>query len=98
MRSEEHTFELQSPMYLVCRLLLEKKQSTRYSSTTTAACYSKHASSRMSRSCSSSIVLPPLPEPAPVRLLAPRSRLIFFLRFGGPPKISPFPPPGPVRI
>src|SRR5437762_14118284 len=26
-RSEEHTSELQSPMYLVCRLLLEKKQS-----------------------------------------------------------------------
>src|SRR5437879_11127964 len=24
-RSEEHTYELQSPMYLVCRLLLEKK-------------------------------------------------------------------------
>src|SRR5437762_4510593 len=24
MRSEEHTSELQSPMYLVCRLLLEK--------------------------------------------------------------------------
>src|SRR5437879_8524676 len=24
-RSEEHTSELQSPMYLVCRLLLEKK-------------------------------------------------------------------------
>src|SRR5437763_15819422 len=23
-RSEEHTYELQSPMYLVCRLLLEK--------------------------------------------------------------------------
>src|SRR5437762_9219252 len=29
-RSEEHTSELQSPMYLVCRLLLEKKK--------TAAC------------------------------------------------------------
>src|ERR1017187_5418939 len=32
-RSEEHTSELQSPMYLVCRLLLEKKvspQQTRY--------------------------------------------------------------------
>src|SRR5437762_9555072 len=26
-RSEEHTSELQSPMYLVCRLLLEKKKS-----------------------------------------------------------------------
>src|SRR5437762_5761367 len=25
-RSEEHTSELQSPMYLVCRLLLEKKK------------------------------------------------------------------------
>src|SRR5436189_6056771 len=25
-RSEEHTSELQSPMYLVCRILLEKKR------------------------------------------------------------------------
>ena len=25
-RSEEHTSELQSPMYLVCRLLLDKKK------------------------------------------------------------------------
>src|SRR5437763_12266783 len=28
-RSEEHTSELQSPMYLVCRLLLEKKAEAR---------------------------------------------------------------------
>src|SRR5437763_2735740 len=28
-RSEEHTSELQSPMYLVCRLLLEKKKRDR---------------------------------------------------------------------
>src|SRR5437762_992372 len=28
VRSEEHTSELQSPMYLVCRLLLEKKNKT----------------------------------------------------------------------
>src|SRR5437762_7994101 len=28
LRSEEHTSELQSPMYLVCRLLLEKKKAT----------------------------------------------------------------------
>src|SRR5437879_3560315 len=28
LRSEEHTSELQSPMYLVCRLLLEKKKSS----------------------------------------------------------------------
>src|SRR5437879_10088178 len=30
-RSEEHTSELQSPMYLVCRLLLEKKKQNRHS-------------------------------------------------------------------
>src|SRR2546425_8657673 len=29
-RSEEHTSELQSLAYLVCRLLLEKKKSNRY--------------------------------------------------------------------
>src|SRR5437762_8936587 len=29
LRSEEHTSELQSPMYLVCRLLLEKKKNNR---------------------------------------------------------------------
>src|SRR5690348_17706264 len=28
-RSEEHTSELQSPVHLVCRLLLEKKKATR---------------------------------------------------------------------
>src|SRR6476469_6445228 len=28
-RSEEHTSELQSPMYIVCRLLLEKKKKER---------------------------------------------------------------------
>src|SRR3712207_8006139 len=31
-RSEEHTSELQSRQYLVCRLLLEKKKYTSYSS------------------------------------------------------------------
>src|SRR5437762_7087937 len=29
-RSEEHTSELQSPMYLVCRLLLEKKKTSNH--------------------------------------------------------------------
>src|SRR5437879_12017116 len=29
-RSEEHTSELQSPMYLVCRLLLEKKKKQKH--------------------------------------------------------------------
>src|SRR5437763_1254800 len=34
-RSEEHTSELQSPMYLVCRLLLEKKKKTQKTRQTT---------------------------------------------------------------
>src|ERR1017187_10652586 len=34
VRSEEHTSELQSPMYLVCRLLLEKKKTTSYDALT----------------------------------------------------------------
>src|SRR3712207_7205312 len=33
-RSEEHTSELQSRQYLVCRLLLEKKKSTTYYAST----------------------------------------------------------------
>src|SRR6202167_6278369 len=32
-RSEEHTSELQSPFYLVCRLLLEKKKLSRFGKT-----------------------------------------------------------------
>src|SRR3712207_8131474 len=32
VRSEEHTSELQSRQYLVCRLLLEKKQQDEYTS------------------------------------------------------------------
>src|SRR5690348_17897951 len=30
LRSEEHTSELQSPVHLVCRLLLEKKKNKHY--------------------------------------------------------------------
>src|SRR3712207_6870973 len=33
IRSEEHTSELQSRQYLVCRLLLEKKKKIRYRAT-----------------------------------------------------------------
>src|SRR3712207_7971179 len=36
IRSEEHTSELQSRQYLVCRLLLEKKNSSRRSLASTA--------------------------------------------------------------
>src|SRR5438876_8334510 len=37
-RSEEHTSELQSPVHLVCRLLLEKKKSTNSASVFVLCC------------------------------------------------------------
>src|SRR5437762_9986104 len=43
-RSEEHTSELQSPMYLVCRLLLEKKKSLFLMMS--ARCFSKNVNAR----------------------------------------------------
>src|SRR5437762_9711854 len=52
-RSEEHTSELQSPMYLVCRLLLEKKKKKKTKTasicTETAKCNRKNIA--LSRSC-----------------------------------------------
>src|SRR3712207_8220924 len=40
-RSEEHTSELQSRQYLVCRLLLEKKQTKQNSDVAITACPSR---------------------------------------------------------
>src|SRR5437879_8131627 len=42
-RSEEHTSELQSPMYLVCRLLLEKKKKKMNKTETTRKEKSRHS-------------------------------------------------------
>src|ERR1017187_10918470 len=42
-RSEEHTSELQSPMYLVCRLLLEKKKKINRRLAASAAVISRSA-------------------------------------------------------
>src|SRR5437762_7060558 len=41
-RSEEHTSELQSPMYLVCRLLLEKKKKTKPVTKLGIVCYNPY--------------------------------------------------------
>src|SRR5437762_9845412 len=49
-RSEEHTSELQSPMYLVCRLLLEKKKKKHaQNSKSLAADDNRHSSTDQSR-------------------------------------------------
>src|SRR5690348_18111193 len=43
-RSEEHTSELQSPVHLVCRLLLEKKKTRTTKSTSRAGLYDSSSS------------------------------------------------------
>src|SRR3712207_6872112 len=53
VRSEEHTSELQSRQYLVCRLLLEKKTTT---------CFSRLL--LCPRSSSTPVVVPPLSAPS----------------------------------
>src|SRR5437764_9982429 len=53
-RSEEHTSELQSPMYLVCRLLLEKKKKSQNSirnCTTRTDCRQSQHDGRKHTSC-----------------------------------------------
>src|SRR3712207_8766875 len=41
-RSEEHTSELQSRQYLVCRLLLEKKKKKPHETTVLSAVFAQH--------------------------------------------------------
>src|SRR5207249_6345224 len=43
-RSEEHTSELQSRFDLVCRLLLEKKKKSSFSTSVVASAYTTHVS------------------------------------------------------
>src|SRR6202011_2850885 len=81
-RSEEHTSELQSPMYLVCRLLLEKKNSHRW------------RRRGLRQSASSPDTAPGRPPRA--RRLYPRlPRYLhlrsFFFNHPGPPEIYPLP-------
>src|ERR1017187_356407 len=92
-RSEEHTSELQSPMYLVCRLLLEKKNNTTHP---------KHYI------CEPATVGPAYQVPSWIRFplcacvienVSDDTRPTTFVKFGfffkarPPPNPPPFPPP-----
>src|SRR6202451_431837 len=87
IRSEEHTSELQSPEYLVCRLLLEKKNDKKAEKTT---CFSVHDSDSAPRARRTPAHLP---APAHTRtqshtLPAPRNYLFFFFLLIGRPRRS----------
>src|ERR1017187_746706 len=92
-RSEEHTSELQSPMYLVCRLLLEQKffsYAREYSgvSITTSAHYDELGRNHVNGSPGARRPLACFDCP-PVR----RHHVVFFLKRRRPPKDSLFPIP-----
>src|ERR1017187_2184011 len=79
-RSEEHTSELQSPMYLVCRLLLEKKKKliraiaevVRFFSCSNSCPHSVRSSPRFNRTCFFLMIrLPPVPPPFPYTTSSP---------------------------
>src|ERR1017187_3424656 len=93
-RSEEHTSELQSPMYLVCRLLLEKKKKKKKPSKLTRTQH--HINSLPADACRTSCVS---------LFIADQTRafphffhpfwffFFFFLMIRPPPRSPPFPSP-----
>src|SRR4029077_20341578 len=94
-RSEEHTFELQSHLNLVCRLLLEKKYSFSISISFSASSSSPPAHSTffllsLLSVCTSSASTSPSSSPPPSP--SPSS---FFFNDSATPDPSPFPPPAP---
>src|ERR1017187_6442772 len=98
IRSEEHTSELQSPMYLVCRLLLEKNTHRR-----TGQCPAdQELVPFLLEFCASSNSdwtprnrtgdFPYAPSPCF------SSICFFFFNVPGPTEISPFPLPDALRV
>src|ERR1017187_6397492 len=79
-RSEEHTSELQSPMYLVCRLLLEKKNFK-------ISCADKVCISLVIRARGTGV------DECLLSTRTLSSCLFFFFKDPRTPKFSPFPLP-----
>src|ERR1017187_831975 len=96
VRSEEHTSELQSPMYLVCRLLLEKKNKP----TCRRRCAAHRGSPPWPCRTPARGALPGLRAERGIsvgdRLSPPGGYCFFFLKKRGPRGFPPFPPPPPL--
>src|ERR1017187_8543390 len=92
MRSEEHTSELQSPMYLVCRLLLEKKNGVAVSVMVCRGglCSPPQAPARIHRGGRDSLGTR-FERRQPLDCDLPKLLLLFFLMIGGPPRSTLFP-------
>src|ERR1017187_9033859 len=95
MRSEEHTSELQSPMYLVCRLLLEKKKKAsekRKRDLTGSLSKNGDGHGQQARKKGERVRPGSLSKNAYVNC---KQMFVFFFKREGPPPIPPFFPPPP---
>src|SRR3982751_1804584 len=92
VRSEEHTSELQSRQYLVCRLLLEKKKTDRHEPMAAPASFTVLGVDGLGPTAAHT---PALQPPRARRRRAPprRAASSFFFKEPGAPGTPP-PPPG----
>src|ERR1039457_6805658 len=96
-RSEEHTSELQSPCHLMCRLLLEKKESHIRSPSRLAGsswAWSSRGQRARGRQACAVGCRGPAERPEPGRC---PEVCFFFFNAAGCPEFSPFPLPGVLR-
>src|SRR6266581_3315653 len=91
LRSEEHTSELQSPVHLVCRLLLEKKKQTKPGSTPLHNTNTGSSTSRPGRDADRAACRAWLGGLCAFARGPRRHRFFFFLMIRRPPRSTLFP-------
>src|ERR1035437_1208388 len=97
-RSEEHTSELQSRQYLVCRLLLEKKKKRNITwISPTNEKLVAHVVARVRTHCWPCLASASTSD-ASARCFLFQCLSFFFLNNAGPTEIPPLPPPAPLPI
>src|SRR3970040_2095557 len=94
-RSEEHTSELQSPMYLVCRLLLEKNRQRERLSRAGGDSQDVRRCLLLLHARADTLRVPTEDNSPylPQRVM----QIFFFLMNGPPPRFPPFPHPAAFR-
>src|SRR6202035_1645307 len=96
-RSEEHTSELQSQFHLVCRLLLEKKESAHIRRLEDVRRRGLRATPRMT-ACAAHVPLVVSTRSHPPPLSPPECSSSFFFKGWGPPGDLHFSPPRPFPV
>src|ERR1035437_5465507 len=95
-RSEEHTSELQSRQYLVCRLLLEKKKTRGESAQLTHNTSDHHDTAALAAQRPVEPTRGHAPQASDRQAPRRASRMLFFFKKRGPPRSPPLSPPPPL--